>query len=358
MVRGKAFSGWIFLGSTFLPHDHDVYQPSPLRTCPFRSVGQLDDMDLTTDKQFLFVIGSPRSGTTWLHRMLTEHPSVAGLEGELTVFSYLRQWELRYQKEKYYIDRGERRQGIPRIYDEEEFYQGLRSLAHQAYGRLLERKPQATHILDKHPGYALCMPLIDRLVPQTRFVHVIRDGREVAVSMMSAQKRAGFGAGDIKGASRDWADHLRTARSEGRKLGPERYLEVRYEEMTADPGNALKKVLHFADLALPDAEVARIVQAYDIDKKQVSWGDSSLNKLRKTPGAIWQKKLSLEERWIMDRMVGDLLQELGYAEPHWWALKNGDKARMAVYPLFRRSMNTAGSALHTWRTPVVKRLEP
>jgi len=315
-------------------------------------------MSVITDKQFLFVVGAPRSGTTWLHRMLAEHPCAAGLEGELTVFSYLQQWAVRYQREKYFIEHGNRRQGIPRIFDESEFYNGLRLLAFEAYGRLLERKPEATHILDKHPGYALCIPLIDRLVPRSRFIHIIRDGREVAVSMISAHKRAGFGAGTITGASRDWATYLRAAKAEGGKLGPERYLELRYEDLVARPVDMLQKVLRFAELNLTDAEVQGIVDAYNIDRKQVSWGDNSLNDLRKIPGAIWQNKLSLEQRWTMDRMVGDLLEELGYAQPGWWATGAGDRIRMAGYPVLKRIANILGSAKHIIAHPLIKKFDP
>lgn len=46
-------------------------------------------MDDLSSKQFLFIVGAPRSGTTWLFEMLSEHPSVVSLKKELTLFLQL-----------------------------------------------------------------------------------------------------------------------------------------------------------------------------------------------------------------------------------------------------------------------------
>ncbi len=310
------------------------------------------------DKEFLFVVGAPRSGTTWLHHMLSEHPSIVGMDNELTVFSYLHLWEARFKREKSHSDQGHWKQGAPLLYSEEEFDQGLRIIAHDAYGRLFASHPEATHIIDKHPAYALRLPLICRLFPRCKVLHIIRDGREVAVSMISAKKRIGFGSGEIKGASRDWAQHVRAASASGVALGPGRYMEVRYEDLMARPGPLLKMIFEFAGLPLAANEIDRIARENSINNKQVSSGNAEVNTLRGIPDAIWKTKLSLEERWTMDRMVGDLLRSLGYAEPGWWAVRTGDKAKMALYPSWKKLMNVAGSAKHAWSTPVVIPVKP
>lgn len=309
-------------------------------------------------KQLLLVLGAPRSGTTWLHRMLAAHSDTASLDRELTVMVYLQLWDKLYQKEKFHLDQGHWRQGAPLLYTPEEFDNGLRAIAHNAYARVLARNTQATHILDKHPAYALYIPVIARLFPAAKVVHIIRDGREVVVSMMSAKRRIGFGEGGINGASRDWARHVALARRDGMALGPDRYLEVRYEELMACTAPGLKDIFRFADLPAGDADIGRIAEEYRIGNNQVSRGDDSLNELRKEPGAIWRNKLGLEERWTMDRMVGHLLREFNRAEAGWWAVKSGDKARMALIHARKRMMNTIGSAVHAWRRPFASRYDP
>lgn len=311
-------------------------------------------MKHVTETDLLFVVGAPRSGTTWLHRMLAAHPDTVALDAELTVFTYLYQAERRFLKEKHHIDAGDWDQGAPLLFSEAEFYNGLRTIANAAYGRLLERKPEATCILDKHPAYAMRLPLIDRIYPNCRVVHIIRDGREVAVSMMSARKRAGFGAGDVEGAARTWAEHVRGASADGNKLGPDRFLEVRYEELMERPEAALKAIFQFAGLPFSEAAIAKVASEYAIGTNQVSVGDTSLNALRSVPDAIWRNKLDLVQRWTMDRMVGDLLRELHYAESDWWAIRPGDKARMTIHPLLRKLRLTASKVREVWGSTIAE----
>ncbi|MCO5273470.1 MAG: sulfotransferase [Flavobacteriales bacterium] len=300
------------------------------------------------DLPLILVVGAPRSGTTWLHHMLATHPDVASQNEELTIFTYLGIAERRFLNEKHHLDAGHWRQGAPLLYTETEFYQGLRAIAGDVYGRLHAKKPEAKHLLDKHPDYARHLPLVQKLFPNAKVIHLIRDGREVVVSMMSAKKRLGFGAGEIQGATRHWATNLLAARQAEKLLGPGQYMEVRYEELKAETATGMKAVFNFCQLPVTDDFLLRITEEYDIRNKQVSRGDATLNPLRDKSGAIWQAKLSLEERWTMDRLAGHLLQDLRYAKPGWWALRPGDNLRMAFLSNLRRLKNTLGSAKHTW----------
>ncbi len=307
-------------------------------------------------KAFVFVVGAPRSGTTWLHRLLAAHPTVAAMEAELTVFTYLSLLNKRYTEEKFHLDQGHWRQGAPLLYSEQEFRDGLRTLALNAYERLLGTKPDATHILDKHPDYALHLPLIAQLFPTCKIIHIIRDGREVVVSMMSAKRRIGFGEGKVQGATRHWVRNILAAREAGHKLGPERYMEVRYEELRAHTAKGLQEIFRFAELPADEALSSQIAAANDIEVRQVSRGDKELNQLRNQRGAIWQNKLNLEERWTMDRMAGHLLRSMGYGQGGWWCVKPGDSLRMALLNAGKRCRNTAGSAWHSLVKPMAERL--
>lgn len=309
-------------------------------------------MTRVSDSQILLVVGAPRSGTTWLHRMLAAHPDIASMQAELTLFTYLAYWERRYLTEKNHIERGHWQQGAPLLYTADEFYNALRDTAHDVYARVLEKNLNATHILDKHPDYALNIPLIYRLFPKVKVLHIIRDGREVAVSMMSAQHRIGFGEGKIHGAARHWASNVLAARHGGQLLGPGQYLELRYEELKNDTVRQLHSVFKFCNLQTSDAAVAQIASEFDIRNKQLSRGNADVNTMRAKPDAIWKAKLSLEQRWVLDRVAGHLLAELRYSDPGWWAVKRGDKARIVLRNMGRKSMNVLGSAKHAWRQPL------
>ena len=309
------------------------------------------------EKQFIFVVGAPRSGTTWLHRMLAGHPQVAALDVELSLLKYMGDWEVRFQREKRLLEEGRSKHGLPLHFSEEEFHLGLRQLTELGYAKAFKNEVTGSHILDKHPGYAFHLTTINRILPKSRVIHIIRDGRDVAVSMMSAKRRLGFGADEIKGATRDWVRHLRAARTHGQALGADRYVEVRYEELMEQPQAKLREVFAFAGLPVEDATIARIAEENNITRKQVSDGDTTLNEFRGIPDAIWKSQLSLVERWTMEQMAGDLLAELGYSRPGWWALNPADKFHMALYQSVQKVRNTMGSAWHSVRSPLVKRLE-
>lgn len=310
------------------------------------------------NKHFVFVIGAPRSGTTWLVQMLSDHPAVASIPQELTLFSrYVAPWLEHYEMEAQKHEEGAWSLGMPMLYDREEFRTLLRKLIDGCYERVLARNPEASHIMDKHPYYSQHLPAIDHVIPHARFIHIIRDGREVAVSMMSARKRIGFGAKDVRMAARNWSECVLRAREQAAKLGPERYMEIRYEDLMSDPITGLTKAFAFSGLNIGQDRVRSLAEEYHISKKQLSYGDFRLNHLRDRPGAIWKERLSLEERYIFDLIAGHLLQELGYARADWWALTRKDRLKMTIYSFEQRLLRSVNDLSVIWRSPIAKRIQ-
>ena len=303
----------------------------------------------------IFVIGSPRSGTSWLHRMIAEHPRVASIEGELTVFSrYLAPVVKAYEREKGHMERGEWSQGLPLLYSGPEFEAAMAGLLSCIYERLHSGRPDATHVLDKHPDYCHHLALMERFMPEARYVHIIRDGREVVVSMISAKRRLGYGAGEVEGAAREWQASVMKARAFGAVIGT-RYLEVRYEELVSDTAAVLRRVFSHFELVITAEEVERIAADYHISLKQVSRGDESLNALRSEQGAIWRSRLSVKQRFIMDRVAGRLLFALGYARPGWWATRAIQRLILLPYPLVLKSKRSIMALSAIWRNPAIRR---
>jgi hypothetical protein len=141
---------------------------------------------------------------------------------------------------------------------------------------------------DKTPCYCLHMPLIQGLWPEAKFIHIIRDGRDVALSM---SKHPGFRlmislrssswpplALDRRYAAaseldRDptledymglWTFRLRRALDDARHLRPGSYLEVRYEDLLRDPGAEISRLAKFLDVSSPRewlAQAERMVRA-------------------------------------------------------------------------------------------------
>ncbi len=91
---------------------------------------------------------------------------------------------------------------------------------------------------DKTPLYMQHLSLLERLFPDARYVHLIRDGRDAALSFLSVPAgimTKGWGnPRDAAGFACQWAIEVRAARGLGARVGPGRYLEVRYETLVAD----------------------------------------------------------------------------------------------------------------------------
>ena len=305
------------------------------------------------EKQFLFIIGSPRSGTTWLQLMLGAHPQVCATT-ELRLFNkYVSPWMEAWKGESLLNEEGKHYLGLPVLWTEAEFHRLLRGFLEQAYNKVFAAKPHATHVLDKHPDYSAFVEDIHFFIPQARFIHVIRDGRDVAVSLAAAGRQMGwFARKALPDYGAFWKGEVLAARKARDYKGC--YLEVRYEELLAAPAAVLAAVLRFCELSASDEWVAQAVEKHRFE---------NLKRLRPTPEAGvkapeghyrqgeaggWRREFTGLERYLFDQVAGDLLRELGYAQTGWWAEAPFQKALLplaaAARKLWRRGAQ-AGAVL-------------
>jgi Sulfotransferase family len=284
---------------------------------------QTSPKKITSTKQFLFIIGAPRSGTSWLQLMLGACPSVSTTV-ELRVFSrYIHPWIEAWKEESSNINEGRWYQGLPVLWTEEEFYNFLYEFLEKVYQPVWMTKPQATHILDKHPAYSLFVDEINLLIPNALFIHIIRDGRDVAASLMAAKKQIGFGYDTIQASAAGWKKHVQSARRASQYYG--RYLEIKYEDLVEDGINLLKSVFDFCGLDATVDNITDIYNTHSFEKikaqrmSPVEGLKAPEGHYRKGKAGTWREELKPKEKYLFDQIAGDLLKELGYAEDDWWA---------------------------------------
>lgn len=166
---------------------------------------------------------------------------------------------------------------------------------------------------DKTPIYVLALPLLGALFPTARFVHLIRDGRDVALSYLSVP----WGPTTIWQSARKWRRDVTSGRRSGRALG-DRYLEIRYEDLVRDPREVLETVCAFTDLRF-----AEVMLDYHRDGEQ---------RLQSPPDGVpfhaaaarppirgmrdWRSQMSSSDVRAFEAVAGDVLAELGYARRH------------------------------------------
>lgn len=294
-------------------------------------------------EEFVFIVGAPRSGTTWLQAMIGAHPRVCTTV-ELTLFTdYIPAWLEIWNKEQRNIEEDRWHKGLPVLWRERHLYDFIEKFLEQAYSALLDTHPQATHILSKNPAYALHVETIHRFLPQARFIHIVRDGRDVTASMIAASKRIGFGPSTVYKASRMWKRHVLAARIAHRYKG--QYLELRYRDLLNDGQETLQAVFDFCNLPTKSREAAKILTEHQFEKMKEQRAtpakgiQAPKGAYRKGKVGSWQEDLSAGQQYRFHRIAGDLLVDLGYAkEEDWWAASLLHKVLLppfAILPLIQ-----------------------
>jgi hypothetical protein len=158
---------------------------------------------------------------------------------------------------------------------------------------------------DKTPIHVLHVPLLAEGFPEARFVHLIRDGRDVACSYLEQS----FGPRTVAEAAVRWKRAIRRGRSAGRDLGPGRYRELRYEELVEDPEGNLRDICGFLDLPFDPAMLR-----YHERDRVASERPHYRNVARPpTPGLRdWRREMSPADAATFEAIAGSLLEEVGY----------------------------------------------
>lgn len=210
---------------------------------------------------------------------------------------------------------------------------------------------------DKTPMYMQHLPLLERLFPTARYVHLVRDGRDAALSFLAMPRgivTEGWGHPRTPGGfACQWRSEVHAAEGLGARVG-DRYLEIRYEELVADAAGTVERICAFAGL---DYEPAMLEYEGTVDVS----AKPHQQRLRQapTPGVRnWRKDMSADGVAAFEAVAGDLLAELGYemvTEPSAAARARG-RAALAGYAARTAAWRAAGRAVR--RSPLWKRRHP
>jgi hypothetical protein len=300
--------------------------------------------------QPVIVLGVRRSGTTLLRVMLDRHPALAvpdesyfiptlaarhrgALEAsrfcdDVARISTLRDWGVRPADVAARLRPGATAaDGIAAIY---EAYAAARGK--ERWG-------------DKTPMYMSRLGLLERLFPTAVFVHLVRDGRDAARSFL--EMPAGLVTEswghprDAAGFACQWRTEVRAALALGRRLGPARYLELRYERLVADPEGALRAVSAFAGLEF-DPVMLAYPGTLDLAAKPHQ------TRLAQPPTAgvrDWRTEMAPSDIAAFDAIAGDTLAACGYETADPGPPRAAARARLAWYEARSAAWRAAGTAV-------------
>lgn len=195
----------------------------------------------------IFIVGCPRSGTSLLRDLLRAHPNLTFPEESHFIARFYRAYgDPSSDRQAWKLARRILRTvqvGTWGIDLEARDFAGCRSFSEvvrrvfAAWARR-EGKPRWG---DKTPHYVHEIPLLLELFPEAQIIHIVRDGRDVALSWL--KKR--FEPQNLYKAAQLWVDMVSRGRSDGSLLPASVYHEVRYETLLAQPEQTMRQVCDF-----------------------------------------------------------------------------------------------------------------
>jgi hypothetical protein len=199
---------------------------------------------------------------------------------------------------------------------------------------------------DKTPAYTNHMALLGGIFPDAKFVHVIRDVRDVVISTLEAwsSRRRHI---DVYYAARNWSDRVGRARTEGRRLGVDRYFEVRYERLVADAEPVIRATCEFLD----EPFVSEMLQPEVIARQQLPPGshEGVRHPITAARAGRWRGDLAPQDLRLVEQVAGPALTSFGYEASDATEMTTRELARCqglatkyAVNRAGRRALQTVG----------------
>ncbi len=269
----------------------------------------------------VFVLGSVRSGTTLLYHMILSAGGFAVYRTESHVMNLL---EPRFGN----LSVLRNREKLMDAWLESKLFRASGLDAEQIRKKMLAECRNGGDFLrivmgeiahnqgverwaDCTPEHLLYLRRIKQTIPDALIIHIIRDGRDVALSLekqkwirpLSWDHSRPLFAGGVY-----WEWMVRKGREQGRKLGGD-YYEVRFENLIADPRGTLARLGEFID---HDLDYDRILRngIGSVTEPNSSFGKNASEEFN--PVGRWKRALTPEDLARLEEMIGDTLQELGY----------------------------------------------
>jgi hypothetical protein len=273
-----------------------------------------------THSKPIFLVSSPRSGSTLLRLILDAHPNIAiPPPGYIFHFLYpylysygdlnnednfrelvedfleiptIKQWPIEYTIDDVMANVTERN------------YRGIYEYVHVKY-MTAQDKPRWGN---KSPRNGFWLDEIKALFPDVKIVHLVRDGRDVALDLAEAD----FQPHSVYCGALRWDECIQVAEDSSQRLGPESFLEVHYEALCADPEKTLKQICNFiGEDFSPDMLCHHETEAAK------TWGKNPVHAKIMRPIStdfvgMYKTRLSETDNAAIEAVIGETLKRKGY----------------------------------------------
>jgi hypothetical protein len=279
------------------------------------------------NKQLFFVGGAPKSGTTWLQILLDQHPTIScSGEGHFPTALIPRLLGAASDYNRHIAWKNEtvfnEISGYPQLAQKHIAYIVASAIALQLSAQLED--PTIQMIGEKTPDNVRYFPMLQGAFPKAKFVQIVRDGRDCAVSGWFHNLRATpewtretFASIDayVDTFAQEWAENV----SAGSRFGaarPNSYLAIRYEDLVQDPAPVLARLLEFLGAPADQKTVSACIAAGSFRKLSGGRAPGEENRgsfFRKGLPGDWRNHLTSRAKNAFEDKAGEWLTQFGYA---------------------------------------------
>ena len=277
--------------------------------------------------KLLFIVGFPRSGTTWMMWLLGQHPSavVCFHSGLFHALKSVRDWwkdtgglgksVYTYSKNGQDNQTDESKVKLNSILSLDEFYERSRPLAGHVFDQMASCSPGTKVVVEKTPENLVFSEWILKIFPEAYILHVIRDPRSIFPSL----RNAAYSWAPVHelpvapnpiGVAKGWRSYVERGRQ--LKQITDRYKEVQYEALSKNGSEELQKIYSWLGLPAKASFCEQVVEAGTIDRLRKQKGLAPKGFFRKGSAEGWRDELSVSDKKVMEYLAGDLLEEMGY----------------------------------------------
>ena len=264
------------------------------------------------EKNMVWIFGSPRSGTSWLRNLLSAHPqNVTWNEPFIGVhFSFFKEHQRRAE---YLFSYHYKNSWLPAL---REFILTC-SYAHM--------QTISKTIIIKEPNGSGASDVILECLPKSKFIFLLRDGRDVVDSLIDAHKQDSWNpdlklrridthaerSSEIKRHADAWVRVTNTVWQAYENHNPKLRLLVKYEDLNKNTVEKLHKIYQFLEINISDEDVKSIVDKYAFENIPNSEKGSGKFFRSAKPGS-WRQNFKEKEQELMNTIMGETLSEFDY----------------------------------------------